>query len=310
MDPSIRPLPANTYRGRFAPSPTGSLHFGSIVCAVSSFLQARCQQGDWLVRIEDIDPPREVAGSADQILSTLETLGLNWDGDVLYQSTRLEAYEYALEQLRRNNAIYRCQCSRKIIISAQKNATNKIYPGTCKINPLSPNTKNTAIRVNVSPCRIQFTDTIQGPFSQLLHKEVGDFILKRADGLIAYQLAVVVDDAYQNITEIVRGADLLGNTPRQIYLQDLLGLRQLNYSHLPLAVDHTGVKISKSTYSTSVDVKKPVETIFSALNFLGQNPPKELLNDTLSTIWQWAIKNWDINKIPPIKQKPIINTAS
>ena len=287
----------NSYRGRFAPSPTGPLHLGSIVTAVGSYLQARNNNGKWLVRIEDLDPPREVKGASDAILYSLDALGLYWDDTVLYQSKQIESYTHAIEQLKRQDVLFPCNCSRKTIEVALANNPVKIYPGSCRNNRFSEQLKHLAIRVKVNNQVIEFTDAIQGPLKQQLNEDVGDFIIRRADGLIAYQLAVVIDDAQQNITEIVRGADLFDNTPRQIFLQQLLSLPSINYAHLPLVVDANGIKVSKQAQAPSVNVNNPVACVHMALNFLGQNPPQELIYDSLTTLWQWAFSNWDIKKV-------------
>jgi len=289
---------AKTYCGRFAPSPTGPLHLGSIVTAVGSYLQAKSKNGKWLVRIEDLDPPREVKGASDIILYSLDALGLYWDGPVFYQSKQIDAYLDALEKLKRQDVLFPCNCTRKTIEVALANSPVKIYPGSCRNNRFSEQLETLAIRVRVDHQVIEFTDTIQGSFKQQLNKDVGDFVIRRADGLIAYQLAVVIDDAQQNISEIIRGADLFDNTPRQIFLQQLLSLPSINYGHLPLVVDANGIKISKQAQAPAVDVAKPVACVHTALNFLGQNPPQELLNEPLNTLWQWAITNWNIKKVP------------
>jgi glutamyl-Q tRNA(Asp) synthetase len=212
------------YRGRFAPSPTGPLHFGSLVAAVGSFLQARAQRGEWLVRVEDLDPPREVKGAADDILRTLERLGLQWDGVAMYQSARTAAYDHAINELRRANALYACACSRREIAdSSLPGIEGPVYPGTCR-RGLPGARDGRALRVRTDGARVAFEDRWQGRLENSLEPEFGDFVVRRADGLTAYQLAVVVDDAAQGITEVVRGADLLYSTPRQLHLQTLLAL--------------------------------------------------------------------------------------
>jgi glutamyl-Q tRNA(Asp) synthetase len=287
------------YRGRFAPSPSGPLHFGSLVAAMGSYLDAKCHKGTWLVRIEDIDPPREKPGAADQILSTLETFGFEWDGPVLYQSKRLEAYQDALHQLARDGLIYECTCSRSEINAiGQHGIEGVIYPGTCRTRSRESCTLNKpkAVRIITTEQPIQFNDGIAGSQTQNIAKEIGDFILKRADGLFAYQLAVVIDDAYQNITHVVRGADLLTSTPRQIYLQRLLNLSTPSYSHLPLVLNKDGSKLSKQSGSQPVNGSTVLTALKGAWNFLNQIDSSKS-PETIAEFWTWAINNWSANTI-------------
>ena len=243
---------APRYRGRFAPSPTGSLHFGSLVAAVGSLLQARAQGGDWWIRIEDIDPPRAVAGAAADILRSLERFGMHWDGPVLYQSLRTEAYHSAIDKLRRVGVLYACGCSRSEIgDSSLRGVEGPIYPGTCRAG-LAPGRAERALRVRTDGARVRFEDRWQGALESDLEREFGDFVVRRADGFFAYQLAVVVDDAALGITEVVRGADLLLSTPRQLHLQRLLGLPTPAYHHHRLIRDPTGRKLSKSDRDTAL----------------------------------------------------------
>lgn len=285
------------YRGRFAPSPTGPLHFGSLLAAVGSLLQARSQGGEWLVRIEDLDPPRERPGSADDILRTLEAYGLHWDGPVMYQSARAEAYRTALDTLRAGAMAYPCACSRKEITEGADGANAPVYPGTCR-RGIAPGRAPRAWRVLTTDAEIGFEDRLQGPRRQRLEAEVGDFVVRRADGLFAYQLAVVVDDAEQAITEVVRGSDLLDSTPRQIHLQRLLGLAAPQYVHLPVAVNAQGLKLSKQTRAEPLDGKDPVPSLWRALAFLGQDPPPELCTANLDELWDWALTHWDLARVP------------
>ncbi len=235
------------YRGRFAPSPTGPLHFGSLVAAVGSFLHARAQGGEWRVRIEDLDPPREVSGAADDILRTLDSFGLHWDGEVMYQSRRCETYEAALAQLKDAGVLYPCACTRREIAdSSVSGLEGPVYPGTCRAG-LAPGRVARAWRVRTDNRAIEFEDGLQGVIRSALEDDIGDFVVQRADGFFAYQLAVVVDDAAQGISEIVRGADLLDSTPRQIHLQRLLGLPTPGYLHLPIVLNANGEKLSKQT---------------------------------------------------------------
>ena len=261
--------PADGYRGRFAPSPTGPLHAGSLVAALGSWLDARKNGGKWLLRIEDLDLPRSVPGAAQQIQSQLLACGLSWDEEIIYQSQRQAAYQKALERLNALQLVYPCTCSRQIIANALASTGIKtprnqemVYPGTCRPASLMSNqiealmSSQKAWRVALPQnCLIEFDDLALGPQSQNLNAEVGDFVLRRSDDLFTYQLAVVVDDAEQGITHIVRGKDLLSNTARQIYLQEVLGYRQPKYLHLPLVLDEHGEKLSKQTLATQINTQ-------------------------------------------------------
>ena len=273
-------------RGRFAPSPTGPLHFGSMVVAVGSFLQAKSRGGEWLLRIEDLDPPREARGAADDILRTLEACGLYWDGAVMYQSHRQATYEAALQTLEQRGAIYPCACSRREIAdSSMEGVDGLIYPGTCR-QGLKPGQAARAWRLRVEDQIVEFTDALQGRIRRSLASDYGDFVLRRADGFFAYQLAVVVDDAEQSISEVVRGADLIESTPRQIYLQRLLGLSTPNYIHLPVALNAQKEKLSKQNLAAPVDTAQPKYLLLRVLQFLGQEVPTELLENTLDDFWR------------------------
>ncbi|WP_126454664.1 tRNA glutamyl-Q(34) synthetase GluQRS [Sulfuriflexus mobilis] len=292
------------YRGRFAPSPTGPLHFGSLVAAVGSYLQARHQQGQWLVRMEDLDRPRCVKGADSQILKTLERYGMVWDGEVMYQSQRDTAYNIALEQLEAMNACYPCACSRSEIAAiARPGSEGPIYPGTCR-KGLAEGKKVNAIRTRLDDAVISFHDLLQGEITQYLFRDLGDFVIRRADSLFAYQLAVVVDDAEQGITEVVRGSDLLESTPRQIWLQQKLGYHTPTYLHLPIAVNAAGEKLSKQTFATAIDDQEPRPQLIKALNFLGQQVPGDAADSTLDDLWQWAIQHWSLAKLPATRQIP------
>jgi glutamyl-Q tRNA(Asp) synthetase len=289
------------YRGRFAPSPTGTLHFGSLVAAVGSHLDAKHHDGAWLVRMEDLDPPREMPGAASLILRTLEAYGFEWDGEVLYQSRRGDAYEDALQRLEQAGMCYPCACTRKEIAdSAVRGVEGPVYPGTCR-NGLHGRPAR-VWRLRTTNEEIAFDDAIQGRQVQMLERDIGDFVLKRADGLYAYQLAVVVDDAAQGITHAVRGADLLDSTPRQIWLQRLLGLPALHYAHLPVAVNAAGEKLSKQTLAAPLDLDHAGPALWQALDFLGQQPPPELRDDA-TAIWQWARSNWRLQAVPKTRDK-------
>ena len=275
------------YRGRFAPSPTGLLHAGSLLTALASWLDARTSDGIWLLRMEDLDPPRESKEAADGILYALEMLGLHWDGPVLYQSQRLEAYQDALATLAAKDRIFPCICSRQDIGNA-----GKVYPGTCRELELQTDQPH-ALRCRVDDREICIEDRLQGHYCQNLIRETGDFVVKRKDGLIAYQLAVVVDDAMQGITDIVRGMDLLDSTPRQLFLQELLDCSQPRYAHLPVLVDKDGNKLSKQQGAAPVDVTRPAKALFRALVQLQQQPPDELLTAPTQDILQWAVNAWN-----------------
>lgn len=287
------------YRGRFAPSPTGPLHFGSLIAAVGSYLAARSRQGEWLLRIEDIDPPRESPGAVDAIQRALDAFGFEWDGPILFQSRRNEAYIEALEQLQHAGLSYRCNCSRKTISEDAQRAGRAavVYGGHCLQHP-PPAHQPAAIRLRCDSTTVRFRDALQGNFTQNVAYDVGDFVLRRADGLFAYQLAVVVDDAAQGITDVVRGSDLLDNTPRQLLLQQALGMSCPNYLHLPVATGRNGKKLSKQNHARPLDEKDPVPALWQALNFLGQRPERMLQQSTLSELWQWALENWREQWIP------------
>jgi glutamyl-Q tRNA(Asp) synthetase len=306
------------YRGRFAPSPTGSLHFGSLVAAVGSYLDAKHHRGTWLVRMEDLDTPRCVPGAAADILRTLEVFGLHSDEPVLYQSQRTVAYEEALRRLKDSGAVYPCCCTRKEIAdSALHGIEGLVYPGTCR-DGIPAGREGRAWRVHTDlpsspfplpPSPIEFSDALQGRITQNLEHEIGDFVVKRADGLFAYQLAVVVDDAAQGITHIVRGADLLASTARQIYLQRLLGLNTPAYMHLPVAVNAAGEKLSKQTLAAPVDTAQPVATLIRVLEFLRQQPPAALTESDVGSVLAWAVQHWDATKLRGMQSLPALVIA-
>ena len=292
------------YRGRFAPSPTGPLHFGSIVAAVGSFLEARTRGGEWLVRMEDLDPPRVVPGAADSILRTLEACGMQWDGAIVRQSARSGAYHATLHRLRERGVVYPCACSRRDIAdSAAAGFEGPVYPGTCRAG-LPPGKTARALRVNTRGANVTFDDALQGTVAHDLEADFGDFVLYRADDVYAYQLAVVVDDAEQGVTDVVRGADLLASTPRQLYLQQLLGLSRPRYAHLPVAVNAAGEKLSKQTFAEPVDATHPQPALAAALEFLGQNPPRDLARAPVRELWEWALGNWRPDQVPRVVAAP------
>ena len=293
-------------RGRFAPSPTGALHFGSLVAALASYLDARHRGGEWLVRIEDLDPPREVPGAAGEILRALETLGMAWDGSVRYQSHERDRYADALERLVAAGHVYPCACSRREIAdSALPGIDAPIYPGTCR-SGLAPGRRARAWRIRARDAEIVFQDRVQGRVRQNVAQAVGDFVLKRADGYFAYQLAVVLDDADQAITDVVRGADLLDSTARQIMLQQVLGLCTPRYAHIPVAVDGCGQKLSKRSFAAALDLQAPHAELVRALRFLGQSPPRELGREPPETILNWAIRNWNVQALPRRRSLPAL----
>ncbi len=293
------PVPAPAYRGRFAPSPTGPLHFGSLLAALGSYLDAYTHGGEWLLRIEDVDAPRNVPGAADDILRCLEAFGFEWNGPVLWQSHRLDAYRAALDALRQAGLAYPCACSRREIADSALPAIDGgfAYPGTCRARALPPASIR-AWRLRVDDRLTSFADRLQGELSQQLERDVGDFVLLRADGQFAYQLAVVVDDAAQGITDVVRGADLIDSTPRQIRLQHCLGQPNPRYAHLPVATNAAGEKLSKQTRAPALDAAHAGASLVRALAFLGQSPPPELAAAALADIWQWARAHWDFARVP------------
>lgn len=296
------------YRGRFAPSPTGPLHFGSLVAAVGSYLEARTKHGEWLVRIEDVDAPRCKIEHESAILRTLACYGFRIDGEIMRQRDRTAAYQAALNRLHYSGYIFGCACTRKEIGDSQLGSDGApIYPGTCR-DGLPAGKEARAWRLKVGSQRIVFSDALQGEQAQELAREVGDFVLLRADGLFAYQLAVVLDDADQEITHVVRGADLLDSTPRQIWLQQCLGVPTPAYAHLPLVVNAAGEKLSKQTLAEPLDDNSPVPALWRALEFLGQQPPRELGDGDLAGLWQWAMRNWLLARVP--RQTNITSTET
>lgn len=290
--------PAVSYTGRFAPSPTGPLHFGSLVAALASWLDARAVGGRWRVRMEDLDRPRCVPGAADTILAQLDAYGLTWDGEVLYQSRRDDACAAALDRLKAAGHAYPCACTRSQLAVAPRNADGEtIYPGTCRAG-LAPGAVARAWRVRVDEVSACFRDRVHGRLCQNLGSAVGDFIVKRADGLFAYQLAVVVDDAFQGITDVVRGADLLWNTPRQIHLQHLLGLPTPRHAHVPLIVNAAGQKLSKQTLAPALPEAGRGAVLADALAALGHARPAELQGAGPVELLAWARAHWRIEQVP------------
>ncbi len=282
------------YTGRFAPSPTGPLHLGSLVAALGSYLRARSQAGRWLVRVEDIDPPREQPGATGEILRALEWHGLQWDGEIVYQSHRLDRYAVALDTLCEQDLAYPCTCTRSDIKArnlALTGSATTIYPGLCRDGPLRPG-RRSAYRLRVPDGIVEFEDLELGMFSQDLRQASGDFALRRRDGLFAYQLVVVVDDAAQGITEVVRGRDLLDSTPGQIVLQQALDLPTPGYLHLPLVTTAGGKKLSKQTGAAPLKQKDASHSLGRALGFLGLNPPQGLQNAAPAELIDWGVSRW------------------
>ncbi|MDP2225906.1 MAG: tRNA glutamyl-Q(34) synthetase GluQRS [Moraxellaceae bacterium] len=280
------------YVGRFAPSPTGPLHAGSLIAAVASFCAARAAGGRWLLRMEDIDPPRAMPGAADLILRQLEGYGFEWDGPVLWQHTRLEAYAAAIAQLQAQGDVFWCRCSR----SDLARTGTAVYPGTCR--PHTTPRDDAAIRLRVPAGTVAFTDVVFGSQTEDVAACVGDFVIRRRDGLFAYQLAVVVDDAWQGVTDVVRGADLLDNTARQIVLQRALGLPTPRHLHLPLALNADGSKLSKQTFADEIPLPSDSGLLWQALDFLGQQPPAALQSAPCSELLAWGTAHWQQAHIP------------
>lgn len=302
--PPASATPPARYRGRFAPSPSGPLHFGSLIAALASYCDARAAGGEWLVRIEDVDTPRSRPGAESAIMRTLEHFQFTWDGAVVRQSDRRALYDEALAALRDRNALYACVCSRRELESAPVTSTGeRCYPGTCRHRGASGEAGlRHALRVTVGNHSVAFTDRLQGPQRQHLAADVGDFVVRRADGLHAYQLAVVVDDAEQGITAVVRGADLLASTPRQIFLQRLLALPPLSYLHVPVAINRIGAKLSKQTLARRLP-DDPLPALLAAWTFLGQ-PPPPAAPASATEFWTFAHATWSPLQLPPVPMLP------
>jgi len=289
----------SSYRGRFAPSPSGELHFGSLVAALGSYLDARHHHGQWFVRIEDIDPPREVAGASDAILNTLEQFGLLWDDEVVYQSQRHELYREQLEKLIAQGFCFGCDCTRKMIMQA-----GGLYQGHCRSKPMQQLTHPHSLRLRNQQGISQFEDRLLGAVSVGNDFAKEDFILKRKDGLYAYQLVVVLDDIDQGITDVVRGSDLLEVTTRQMSLYQQLSQPLARYLHLPLAITQSGQKLSKQNHAKALNLDERRTLLLEALSFLGQNISPQYQDFTLEQLLEYASKHWCINDIP--KQAQLI----
>lgn len=295
------------YRGRFAPSPSGELHFGSLLAAMASYADARSQNGRWLLRIDDIDQARVIPDSAQHIIKTLEQCGFQWDENISYQSQCLTQYHQVLEHLIQTRCTYPCNCSRKQINARSNN--KGIYPGTCRNKTIVPHFTaaspvDSAIRIKVSSGKISFVDQIQQTCSQDLIQEVGDFVIFRRDKVFTYQLSVVVDDYMSNISHIIRGYDLLDSTPRQIYLQQQLGYPTPQYAHIPLAVTHDNLKLSKLSHARKISCD--IKTLVLAAKFLGQDIMTHKDYETKEDFWQSLFINWDINKVPGMEKQEIM----
>lgn len=289
------------YIGRFAPTPSGYLHFGSLVAALASYLDARAAAGKWLMRMEDLDPPREMAGAQTAILQTLERYGFEWDGELVRQSLRHDAYAEVLNRWLAQGLAYACTCSRKQLENYQG-----IYPGLCR--DAGHDWDNAAIRIRVPELEYRFIDRVQGAFHMHLGRESGDFVIRRRDGLYAYQLAVVIDDAWQGVTDIVRGADLLDSTPRQLYLQELLGIPHPRYLHVPLITQPDGHKLGKSYRSPPLPADQATPLLLRALRALGQPAGSELAWGSAREVLQWGVEHWDpalIPRVPTIEEARI-----
>jgi glutamyl-Q tRNA(Asp) synthetase len=284
------------YVGRFAPSPTGDLHLGSLLAAVGSYLDARAHDGCWFVRMEDLDTPRVVPGSAANILCTLERFGLEWDGDVVYQSERVPLYRDALHKLKLKECIFECSCSRRELGGAE----DTVYPGTCRAGPTQRNVP-TATRFHIPDAFVVFfDDRIQGHCS-FAQRDLGDFVIRRKDGIIAYQLAVVVDDCAQHISHVVRGADLLPSTGWQIALQRALDLATPSYAHLPLVVEKNAEKLGKSKRSVAVEARFASAYLTTVLRMLNHAPPPELESAPPRELLEWAVSNWRIELLEKLQ---------
>lgn len=301
-------LKLNHYRGRFAPSPSGPLHLGSLYTAVASYLQARSQNGTWLVRIDDLDPFRCQTKYSQQILTTLDQYGLHWDESIMYQRQRQPAYRHALEQLKKLGLIYACGCSRRMLASRQLDQSPLIYDGYCLKH--LPEKQHHSLRLKLPINTLCINDRVQGVYQQNLQHEVGDFVIYRQDQVYAYHIAVAVDDAEQGITEIVRGSDLFFSTPRQVLLQQLLNLKTPQYAHIPVILDNQGFKLSKQTYADEVSTDAVEETLIRVLNYLNLKPPEQLSFGSKHEILNWAVKHWKLSLIKKQKTLSLISNES
>ncbi len=303
---------AQARRGRFAPTPSGPLHLGSLLAALGSFLQVRSQDGEWWVRIEDLDRNRTLPGTADEILRTLEAFGFEWHGTVEFQSLRTDQYQQALDQLRLTETIYACRCSRAQLATLPRDSQGEfIYPGTCRNDPTAAQDDH-ALRLRILPetAPVTIEDLWQGNFVQDLARDVGDFIIRRRDGFFAYHLAVVVDDAAQGMSEVVRGSDLLDCTPRQVLLQRILGLATPNYGHLPLLLEPDGQKLAKSRRSIALDPALAGAQLHQCLIWLGQEPPAELCQAPAAEVLAWGLAHWRPGALSGRRQQYLMEPAA
>jgi len=296
---------AVSYRGRFAPSPTGPLHFGSLIAALASHADARAHRGEWQLRIDDIDAPRTRIDAENDIRATLERYGFKWDGAIVHQSSRIDRYESALARLRHSGSVYECACTRRDLDAMPLGSSGeRVYPGACRDGVAADHLRRRerAWRVRVDDAVVRFRDRLQGAQQQDLARDVGDFIVKRADGMFAYQLAIVVDDGDFGITHIVRGADLLASTPRQIFLQRKLAFSEPVYLHVPVALNASGEKLSKQTHATPLP-HDALKALRAAWRFLDQPlPPAEF--SSIDEFWRYAESAWSPSRLPPVPMLP------
>ncbi|MGH8222741.1 MAG: tRNA glutamyl-Q(34) synthetase GluQRS [Woeseiaceae bacterium] len=282
------------YRGRFAPSPTGPLHFGSLLAACASYLEARVNRGQWLLRIEDIDPPREQPGADTLIIRALDAFGFEWHGPIVYQSTRADRHRELVDRLLAAGHAYPCSCTRRDLAAARRGPLGAVYPGTCRAGSRGG---RVSIRVRTNNRPVSFNDGLQGPRVHELERESGDFVVRRRDGLIAYQLAVVADDQDQAISAVVRGIDLIDSTPRHLHLQRLLGFDTPRYSHIPVAQNRDGQKLGKTTGTPGLSLRCVRQSLVAAFSALGHAPPAELHDASIRELWTWGIAHWDIARL-------------
>lgn len=298
--------------GRFAPTPSGPLHLGSLLAAAGSYLSARSRGGRWLLRIEDLDRERCVAGLADEFQATLEMFGFEWDGSVCFQSDRTDAYAQALAALHAAGNSYACRCSRSMLAAqALEPGAEAVYPGNCRSLSLADDGPHALrFRIPDQQAPVAFEDELQGPIRQDCRHEAGDFIIRRRDGHAAYHLAVVVDDEWQGVTEVVRGCDLLSSTPRQILLQRALGCRTPRYAHLPLLVEADGQKLAKSRRAVPLEPQLAAQQLWTVLGWLGQAPPASLAQASVADIWAWALPNWRPERLAGVRERRLAGSEA
>lgn len=304
---AVEALPARqpAYRGRFAPSPTGPLHLGSLFTALASYLEAKSHGGQWLLRIDDADPYRTQPGAADRIQSTLEAFGLYWDEPVYFQSQQRDRYREVLETLQARGQLYACACSRRELSQTPDSNLHLVYPGYCRNRFLAFTEGTHALRIVTDHRMIRFDDRVQGPVEQAISQKVGDFVLFRRDGAVAYHLATVLDDSAQEVSDVLRGFDLLDSTPRQIFLQQVMGLSEPGYAHIPILLDSRGLKLSKQTSAAEVDVRHPGRLLHRLLTLLRQSPPNELKTACAGEILDWATIHWRLAPLQGQQQSAV-----